>query len=129
VSTKSKGTTAERELLHLLWEQGFAAMRAAGSGSTTHCCPDLIAGKAGRILAFECKSITDGIRYIPKKEIDQLQLFASIIGAEPYIAVRFNRKEWHFVLPEEMGENATLKLSTDQIKLRGLTLKELLGNN
>lgn len=30
---KKKGIAAERELLHLLWDKGFACCRVAGSGS------------------------------------------------------------------------------------------------
>lgn len=126
MSTKAKGSNAERELIHLLWEHGFAAIRVAGSGSMKHASPDVLAGKDGRVIAFECKSITDGIRYIPKEEIDQLLEFSRRFGAESYIAVRFNRKEWHFLLTEEIGKKATLKLSKEEIALRGLLLQEVL---
>jgi Holliday junction resolvase - archaeal type len=41
---KSKGSKAERDLIHLFWSKGFAAMRAAGSGSSQHPSPDILAG-------------------------------------------------------------------------------------
>ena len=50
---KSKGSKAERDLMHLFWENGFAAMRAAGSGSTQHPSADVVAGNGKLYFAIE----------------------------------------------------------------------------
>ena len=126
MGTKTKGSTAERELVHLLWAKGFAAVRVAGSGSTSFPAPDVLCGKNGRVIAFECKSVSEGVRYIPKAEITQLQEFSKTFGAECFLAVRYNRKEWHFLLVDEIKDKATLKLSVDEIKLKGLLLDEII---
>ena len=49
---KSKGSKAERDLIHMFWAKGFGAMRAAGSGSTQHPSPDVIAGNGKTFFAF-----------------------------------------------------------------------------
>ena len=50
---KSKGSKAERELISMFWKKGFAAMRAAGSGSTHHPSPDIVAGNGKYFFAIE----------------------------------------------------------------------------
>ena len=51
MSTKSKGTNAERELIHAFWGKGYAAIRSAGSGSMKYPSPDIIAAKKGKRFA------------------------------------------------------------------------------
>ena len=36
MSLKSKGSNAERQLLHMFWDAGWACLRSAGSGSMNH---------------------------------------------------------------------------------------------
>ena len=49
---KDKGANAERELLHLLSEKGFAVVRVAGSGMISETSCDLIAGNASKRFAI-----------------------------------------------------------------------------
>ena len=102
MSAKIKGTGAERELVHLLWKTGWAALRVAGSGSIKYPVPDIIAGKNKKVLAIECKTTKDDCQYLTKEEVADLKEFARITGAEPYIAVRFAREEWRFLHPDEL---------------------------
>jgi Holliday junction resolvase len=102
MGAKSKGTSAERELVHLFWAQDWAASRVAGSGSIKYPVPDILAGKNKRLLAIECKTTKDDNQYLTKEEVADLKTFASITGAEPYIAVRFAREEWRFLSPGEL---------------------------
>ncbi|MEK6812527.1 MAG: Holliday junction resolvase Hjc [Nanoarchaeota archaeon] len=99
---KSKGTRAERELFHKFWENGWACLRTAGSGSTSFPAPDLIAGKDSRLLVIECKSGAGNYRYLDKKEVEELQLFAQSFGAEAWIGARFDRLGWFFVPAHEL---------------------------
>lgn len=127
MSLKSKGIAAERELIHLLWEQGYAAIRVAGSGSSRYPSCDIVASNGTKTFAFECKSITKGMRYIGKEEMDAFLSFAQRFGAQPWIAVRFSRKEWHFLMPEDLNETPSAwGISTDNIRQRGLLLTELV---
>ena len=75
MSTKSKGTNAERELIHKLWAQGYAAIRSAGSGSMKYPSPDILTAKEGRILAIECKVTKGKSKYFEIKEIDGISIF------------------------------------------------------
>ena len=116
---KSKGTRAERELLHRFWENKWAAMRSAGSGSTTRPSPDLLASKNNKTLAIECKSIKSKNHHFNKEEINQLVLFSKIFGAKPIIGMRFNNKGWFFLdvntlQPNKNGNyTVSLKLSKE----------------
>ncbi|MEM2915859.1 MAG: Holliday junction resolvase Hjc [Candidatus Woesearchaeota archaeon] len=102
MGAKTKGTGAERELVHLFWKKDWAASRVAGSGSIKYPVPDIIAGKDKRVLAIECKTTKDDCQYLTKEEVDDLRKFAKITGAEPYVAVRFAREEWRFLHPDEL---------------------------
>lgn len=129
MSLKSKGIAYERELIHLFWGTGeWAAMRVAGSGSIKYPSADILAGNALRKLAIECKSVKNNAVYIPKENVEQLKEFAKIFGAEPWIAVRFHNKEWHFVSMDnlEFTENSAV-ITTDNIKQKGLLFSEVLG--
>ena len=87
---KAKGSTFERDLVHKFWEAGWGASRIAGSGSTKLPAPDLIAGKPGRLIVIEAKASADKKKYLTAEEVDQLVLLAKALGAEPWIAVKFN---------------------------------------
>jgi holliday junction resolvase Hjr len=127
MSMKSKGIAAERELIHILWKHNYAAARVAGSGSSRYPSCDILAGNTIRKFAFECKSIKKGSRYIPKSEMDEFCLFAKTFGAEPWIAVRFAGKKWHFIMPEDMIDTPRSKgISAALIQVKGLLIEELL---
>src|SRR3989344_4913219 len=104
MSRKSKGINAERELIHKFWQQGWAATRVAGSGSSRYPSPDIIAGRGDKKIAIECKSSKEKYKYITKEELIQLKAFSEIFGAEPWIAVRFNNTPWYFIKTENLEE-------------------------
>lgn len=129
MSLKSKGISYERELIHLFWSTGtWAAMRVAGSGSIKYPSADILAGNALRKLAIECKSVKNNAVYIPKEGVEQLKEFAKLFGAEPWIAVRFHNKEWHFLSMDnlEFTENNAV-ITTENIKQKGLLFTEVIG--
>ncbi len=104
MSQKSKGTNAERDLVHKFWAEGFAAIRSAGSGSMKYPSPDLLVAKEGNIIAIECKTTKNQYKYIEKKEIDDLREFSRIFNAIPRIAIKFKGEEWIFIKLEDLGE-------------------------
>jgi Holliday junction resolvase len=61
---KAKGSNAERELVHMFWDKGWAAIRVAGSGSSQYPSPDVLAGNNLRKLAVECKASGELNKYI-----------------------------------------------------------------
>ncbi len=129
MSTKSKGSRAERELFHLLWEEFGACVRVAGSGSTSLPAPDLLASNGKRTFAIECKSIKGEKKYFSAEELEQLHIFAQTFGAEAWLAIRFDNKGWFFLLaqkiPKSKGENYLV--SYKQLRKEGLQFEEFIG--
>ena len=115
--SKKKGTRAERELMHMFWSQNFGVIRAAGSGSTPLPNPDILVGKNKRYLAIECKSLNKGSKFFPKEEISQLNEFSKRLGAEPWLAIRFDREGWYFIQPKHLKKSVNGNFS---ISLKGL---------
>lgn len=114
MSVYARGAGFERRLLSLFWQRGWAAVRAAGSGTRAEPVPDIIASKNGDLIIVECKS-TKSDRLSLKPAILQLERFHEISGGRAYIAVLFFRKKPRFY---ELGsllssDNYTIRL-TDQ---------------
>jgi holliday junction resolvase Hjr len=127
MSTKSKGTSAERELIHKFWAVGWAAFRAAGSGSSRYPCPDVIAGNSIRKIAVEAKFINDTSKYFTKDEIDDLKEFSHIFGCEAWVAVKFQGKGWHFFSVEDLRETAAgYTICLKDSELKGFSFEELI---
>ncbi|MFC1728468.1 Holliday junction resolvase Hjc [Nanoarchaeota archaeon] len=134
MNTKAKGSNAERELIHLFWEAGFAAMRAAGSGSTQLPSPDILVGNPIRKFGVECKATKENKQYLNKTQIEELKEFCTKFGAEPWIAVRFDKNSknpdqgWYFLtidnLKETEGNNFVI--TSESAQARGLLFEELV---
>lgn len=106
MSSKSKGSKAERELLDLFTKMGWKAARVAGSGMNDNTFCDLIAGKIGRKgYAVEAKASSKKHIYITKKQIQEFTDFTRDMGLDPVVAVRFNREKWHFLKPEDLDDS------------------------
>jgi len=121
MSNKAKGSRVERELLSLLTENGFRAVRVAGSGMNEDSPCDLISGKLGKkAYTIEVKSSKKSSIYISKSQIEDFIKFSSIIGLTPVIALRFNHEGWLFISPEQL-ENAgkTWAISLKKAKSEG----------
>jgi len=125
-SNKAKGSNAERELLRLFTQQGWRAVRVAGSGVHEDSPCDLLAGKIGRKgFTIEAKSSKQNRIYITKSQIEDFILFSSVIGLKPAIAVRFNYEGWLFLDPshlENSGKNWVV--SRNLAKSKGLKFSQ-----
>lgn len=113
MGNKEKGANAERELLHKLVEDGYMAIRIAGSGLLPEPSCDLIAGKFKKKFAIECKSVKAGKKYLDSNQIERFMIFASIFGLKPLIAIRFNRLGWYFINPKHIERSKTGGLVID----------------
>ncbi len=103
MSSNSKGSRRERELVNLLDEAGFAVMKAPASGSATERdLPDVLAGNGERFYAIEAKASSGKPIYLDEEEVKSLKYFAENFGAEAWIAVRFDREDWYFFRPSEL---------------------------
>ena len=127
MSTKSKGTNAERELIHNFWANGFAAIRSAGSGSMKYPSPDILAAKKNRILAIECKITKKENKYFEKKEIVDLLKFSKMFGAEPLIAVKFKGFDWFFLRVGNLKETEkSFMINVNLAKEKGKSFENIL---
>jgi len=128
MSLKSKGINAERELIHLFWANGWSACRVAGSGSTKYPSPDVLAGNNVRKLALECKVTKDIRQYFTKKEIDELQTFCQLFGAEPWVGVKFNHVDWYFLTIEDLANRGSgYSINIPEAKMKGFLFNELVN--
>ncbi len=128
MNRKGKGIKAERELIHLFWKHGWAAIRVAGSGSNRYPSPDVLAGNGVKSLAIECKSSGEMRRYLTKDEVENLLLFSKIYGAEPWIGIRFNALPWYFLPVSELQKtDKHFVVDREQAKQRGLLFEELMS--
>ncbi len=127
MSRKSKGINAERDLIHKFWKQNWAAIRVAGSGSSHYPSPDILAGNNLRKLAIECKCSKERKRYLTKEEVSDLKEFARLFGAEPWIAIKFDKLDWFFLTLEDIKETKNnYVVSYELTKNKGLLLEELI---
>ena len=124
---KARGSAAERELVHLFWDAGWAAFRAPASGSMDHELPDVIAGHGPRKVAIECKLTTSDAKYLTHKEVDELVVFAQRFGCEAWLGVKFSRKGWFFVSPEDARKTgASYVVTLADARRKGLSFEELV---
>jgi Holliday junction resolvase len=127
MSRKSKGISAERELIHKFWNSGWAAFRCAASGATKYPMPDVIAGNNVRKLAIEVKSTKNPSKYFDKKEIRELEEFAVRFGAEPWVGIKFLRRGWKFLTLEDLKETEkNFAADKQSLELKGLSFEELI---
>lgn len=128
MNTKAKGTKGERELIHFFHEYSWSAIRVAGSGSSKYPSPDVLAGNALRKIAIECKVTKDTKKYFPKVEIEQLRTFCNNFGCEGWVAVKFPKNDWYFLILEDLQDSGkSVVVSVELAKLRGLTKEELIN--
>lgn len=128
MSRKSKGINAERNLIHKFWATNrWSALRVAGSGSSHYPSPDILAGNNLRKLAIECKTSKEKVRYLTKEEINELKEFSRLFGAEPWIAIKFDKIEWYFLTVEDIKATENNYVITVEIaKNKGLIFEELI---
>lgn len=124
-----KGSRRERELVNLLWENGFAVMRAPASGSgRKHPQPDVLASDGNIEIGIEIKSSSSDVIYVKKKEVEKLREFCDKFGCKPLIGARFDHRGWLFVSPSECDRTEkSLKVtrnSTGLVLVEGEGLRE-----
>ena len=128
MNTKAKGTGAERELVKLLWQNNWAAIRVAGSGSSRYPSPDILAGKGKRKIAIESKITKTTRQYFSKKEIEELNEFSTIFGAEPWVGIKFKNKHWKFLTLEDLKDTgAQFGVTSTTAELKGLSFEEVIN--
>ena len=129
MGNKEKGSKAERELYDLFVNNGFRAVRVAGSGMMENTACDLIAGNKRAKYAIEAKSSKSPSKYITKEQIEQFIIFSEIFDLIPVVALRFNREGWLFISPSQLrdsGKNFVINL--EDAKKHGKKLSQFFLN-
>jgi len=125
---KAKGSNAERQLVAMFWEKGYAAIRVAGSGSSRFPCPDVLASNGQKTFAVEAKATKTEYQYFRKDQIEQLINFSQVFNAEPILAVKFSSKWYFFHLTNlsitKKGEYVVKKKDAEDI---GIYFEELIS--
>ena len=124
---KRKGIYFERDLLERLWKHGFAAVRVAGSGATSHPSPDIVAGNGLKFIALEVKMRRNLPLYLPENEVNQLVDFSRTFGAEPYLALKLPRKDWKFLPLSDLKRTSRGYMVDEENYLAAMKLEQILG--
>lgn len=117
---KDVGRNAERELVGLLRNHGFKAVRIPTSNSSPNPLPDVFAVHWGTLYAFEVKSTWDFKVKVRKLQVEKLLGFLSIfpLPGEAYIAVKFKSvREWRHVRVEKPQDVVVTVESSIPIKV------------
>lgn len=126
MSNKSRGCNYERQLVDLLHNVGYVAVRVAGSGAKPLPCPDVVACRKGTILAIECKTTRKNQVYISDDQMQDLALYSKAAGARPYVAVRFTQQPWIFFPPSRIPRtNGNVSVVSREMLAKGLTLADI----
>jgi Holliday junction resolvase len=131
MSNKSKGSNAERELVSLFTENGWRAVRVAGSGVNDESPCDIIVGKVGQQgHVIEAKSSRSEHIYIKKSQIEDFMLFASVIGLKPVIAARFTYEGWLFIDPSQLIDSGkSFVIHRKNVKIEGKKFSQYFEPN
>ncbi|MBD3249727.1 Holliday junction resolvase [Candidatus Woesearchaeota archaeon] len=127
MSNKKKGCNAERELIHLFWNNDWSAIRIAGSGSSHYPSADILASNIKKLISIEVKITKKKNKYFTQKEIDDFRQFSSRFGALPYIAIRFPRTKWYFLKLDQIPKKTqNYAISENLAKKKGIGFDELI---
>ena len=120
---KKRGYDAERELVAMMRNSGFDAIRVPVSAPSKEALPDVFAVKGGSIIAFEVKSQLR-YAYYKRDQVSKLQQFLEIHRIYPrkfaVLAAKFKYHGWCFDIAERLNDY-TLKIGG------GLSFRELLS--
>lgn len=99
----NKGAAAERELIHRLFDAGFAVVRVAGSGKSSIPAPDILALSPRQKFCIEVKAVIAPHLFIPKYQLLELADWANRAGICPLVAWKIPR-DWFFLALEDFHE-------------------------
>jgi Holliday junction resolvase len=126
IHTYKKGARAERELIRFFSENGFAVIRAAGSGVNS-LSPDILAFKAGKQYAIECKAWDSPSLSFDRQKVASMLKWEEVTGITYMIGWRLPYEGW-LIFPVHMLEEKgkTFAISLSKAKLVGRRPQELL---
>jgi len=129
-SARRRGFGAERELARILWDSGFAVIRAPASGAKSKhvIYPDLVAIYRGKIFIFEVKYRRSATLYVSFLQLQKLEEFARRASASAFVAVKIARKGW-YIVGLDMAKKTRNGVKIDKEVLdRAYTLQEFINS-
>lgn len=123
----NKGASAERELMRLFAERGFAVARSAGSGKNQLPTPDLIVLGHGRHLSIECKAWRASHLTISDVQMADLKKWELLSGGETYIAWKYPNKGWFFLKIQDFSKAKHYNISFEKAQKVGVPIDVLCG--
>ena len=121
----AKGYRTERELKQLLLAQGFAVVRSGGSG-TDGVSPDLLALKASKKFALECKARSGDYLHIEKPKWELMKSWEDTTGLPVFIAWKIDRREWRFFSLNQMKDSGKSYSLNKKEYEKGLGFEEMV---
>lgn len=121
-----KGMKFERDLIHMFWDKGYAALRTAGSGAARYPTPDVVAGNGNKFIALEVKKRNSLPVYLTENEVRELVMFSNLFGASAYIAVKIPRKEWKFIDIEQLKKGKSYRVD-EEVYSTGIDFEGVTG--
>ncbi len=127
MKNKTKGSNAERELLLMLFNNGFAVSRVAGSGSSTLPTPDIIGVKNRKVVAIECKTKKGEYLNIKDSQIQELVTWEKMSCCKAYVAWRVGKDKWFFIHISKLNKtNKAYSIKRKEILEKGLCYAEFV---
>ncbi|MFO7968064.1 MAG: Holliday junction resolvase Hjc [Archaeoglobaceae archaeon] len=120
-----KGMKFERDLIHMFWNKGYAALRTAGSGAARYPTPDVVAGNGSKFIALEVKKRSSLPVYLTENEVRELVMFSNLFGADAFIAVKIPRKEWKFVDIEQLKKGKSYRVD-EEVYSTGIDFESII---
>ena len=123
--SEKKWIRKERDLVKILENKGYSAVRVVGSGGgTERPLPDILTGNAKNIYGIELKSSSKNVIYIEKHQIQNLKKFCENFGAIPIICIKFNYIKYTFIKISNLT-----KTDKGNFKITKKALLNIIKNN
>ncbi len=128
INKKAKGTDAERELVKMFWDNNWACVRVAGSGSSKYPSPDILASDGNKKIVMEVKTVADVKKYFSRQQVDELLFFAGKFCSQAWIGVKFKESQWYFIPALELEKTSADNYKIDLIKMKksGFNFDEMI---
>lgn len=100
------GSDYVRTLSLLLSDKGYSVMSSSSSGVTGREQPDILAASpTSEVMVAKLVFTPDPIAEVEEQEVLELETFASLFNAQPYLVARFTSRgtptNYYFVRPED----------------------------
>lgn len=127
MKNKAKGSNAERELLLMMFKEGFGVSRVAGSGSSQLPTPDIIACKNGACVAIECKTKSGEYLNIRPEQVEELKIWEGMAGFPAFVAWRLGKDKWYFISYKDLNKTKkAYSIKKEEIMEKGMNFERFI---